>query len=193
VVSYIKVGRGGWCLYKADEFPLPVYVRFGLRGERIEAREFYLAAENGIDGGMLRAIPMGQVEALANWSAAAEILKECIRSEAGAPVRDLGNFWREVVPDDSRELQFANWMLPRREWQDVPPGRLDIPPAGKKPDGFYRDVAEKYGALAASCRDPATRMAEANKVPRSTVHRWVKEARRRGLMQPGRKAPRRGD
>jgi hypothetical protein len=65
--------------------------------------------------------------------------------------------------------------------------KLAISTGRKRPDAFYARVAEIYGDLAKETDAPATVMAEANDVPVSTVHRWVKEARRRGLLGAGRR------
>ena len=65
---------------------------------------------------------------------------------------------------------------------------LDVP-AGRKPDGFYRRVAAVYAELALLSRRPATDMAEASGVSAAGSHRWVAEARRRGICPgPSRKA-----
>lgn len=63
--------------------------------------------------------------------------------------------------------------------------RLQIPKGQPKPDRFYRDLARLYGEVALNSSRPAAVIAEANTVPVSTVHGWVKEARRRGLLAPG--------
>jgi hypothetical protein len=67
--------------------------------------------------------------------------------------------------------------------------RLKVP-AGAKSDGFYRQVASVYGALAATSNRPAVELAEANGVPVTTAHRWINEARRRGFLPPGQKGRR---
>lgn len=58
--------------------------------------------------------------------------------------------------------------------------------ARRRPDEFYEAVASTYRHLAAVTHQPVLDLAEANEVPRTTAHRWVKEARRRGLLAPGR-------
>ena len=58
--------------------------------------------------------------------------------------------------------------------------------AAPKPAGFYERVAELYGDLTARGeRGAAKRIAQANGVPVTTVHNWIKEARRRELLPPG--------
>src|SRR5688500_3860547 len=53
------------------------------------------------------------------------------------------------------------------------------------PDAFYDAVARTYRHLATTSSRPVGDIAEANDVPLSTAQRWVKEARRRGLLAPG--------
>ncbi|HET7490228.1 MAG TPA: hypothetical protein VFJ85_20050 [Acidimicrobiales bacterium] len=54
------------------------------------------------------------------------------------------------------------------------------------PDAFYEAVATTYRHLAATSSRPVVALAEANDVPVTTAQRWVKEARRRELLAPGR-------
>jgi hypothetical protein len=68
--------------------------------------------------------------------------------------------------------------------------RLMVPEGPRKPDSFYRRVAVTYSALADHSTRPAAELAEANGVPTTTVHRWVKEARKRGFLAPGHKGRR---
>jgi hypothetical protein len=69
-----------------------------------------------------------------------------------------------------------------------PPLRVAGASASSKPDGFYENVAELYYWLTSDGdRGAAKRIAQANRVPATTVHAWIKEARRRGLLAPGRR------
>ncbi|WP_089310347.1 hypothetical protein [Actinomadura mexicana] len=64
-------------------------------------------------------------------------------------------------------------------------------PDGSDPDAFYALVAEAYReALDESA--PAQVLAEEAGVPVPTVHRWVREARRRGVLPPAKKRGRAG-
>jgi transposase-like protein len=63
-------------------------------------------------------------------------------------------------------------------------------PGSRKSDEFYQRVAASYSARAARTSRPAVEMANDNGVPVTTVHRWVKEARRRGFLPPGQKGRR---
>ena len=65
--------------------------------------------------------------------------------------------------------------------------RLKIPDGRRYPDEFYEAIADLYRRLVATGKRPAPALAKANDVPTTTVHRWVKEARARGLLAPARK------
>lgn len=60
-------------------------------------------------------------------------------------------------------------------------------PDGRDPGGFYRLVARAYLDYAAESSKPAKAVAEEARVPVTTAHRWVREARIRGFLPPGRK------
>ncbi len=63
-----------------------------------------------------------------------------------------------------------------------------LPPAGTRyPDGFFESVAEAYRWLTARGQRPGPVLAERKGVPITTVHGWIKQARKRGYLPPGRK------
>jgi hypothetical protein len=68
---------------------------------------------------------------------------------------------------------------------------LRVPEGQPKPDSFYREVARLFGEASVNSPRPAAVIAEANEVKVSTVHGWVKEASRRGLLAPGERQVRR--
>ncbi len=55
------------------------------------------------------------------------------------------------------------------------------------PDEFYEVVARAYRSLSALSGRPVAELAAANDVPLTTAQRWVKEARGRNLLPPGRR------
>jgi hypothetical protein len=119
-----------------------------------------------LDSGMLRAISIPAFEAWANSPTGREAMGRVFSRTAAERAADLrpGSVGRKRA-------------------------RLKIPP-GAKPDSFYKRVAEVYRELAAWSNRPAVELAEVNSVPVTTAHRWVKEARRRGFLPPGRKGRR---
>jgi hypothetical protein len=66
------------------------------------------------------------------------------------------------------------------------PSPADAPSGhARKPDEFYEGVAALFLRYASETSGPAQRVAEQYGVPVTTVHRWVREARRRGLLRLG--------
>jgi hypothetical protein len=66
------------------------------------------------------------------------------------------------------------------------PDRLRSNAVSGYPDAFYEAVASIYRGLVTMSSSPVADLAAANNVPLSTAQRWVKEARRRALLPPGR-------
>jgi hypothetical protein len=66
------------------------------------------------------------------------------------------------------------------------PARFRTNPAGGYHDDFYGVVAKAYQGLAGTSARPVAELADANDVPVTTAQRWVREARRRGKLPPGR-------
>lgn len=90
------------------------------------------------------------------------------------------------VDDDDADVTLGDL---RRRAQDR---RIVERPRKKlgRPEGdladFYRRVADAYRSAQAGSGRPAAVLAEENNVPVNTVHRWVKEARRRSYLAPAR-------
>ena len=64
--------------------------------------------------------------------------------------------------------------------------RLPIPTSKRFPDAFYERLAVLYIEAAEHGDSPVADLAEANDRPYKTVAAWVREARRRGKLPPGR-------
>ncbi|WP_326550220.1 hypothetical protein [Micromonospora sp. NBC_01813] len=60
-------------------------------------------------------------------------------------------------------------------------------PDGSDPEGFSRRVADAYNEAVKVTKTPAKALADEAGVPVTTVHRWVRDARRLGLLGPARK------
>lgn len=59
-------------------------------------------------------------------------------------------------------------------------------PQGRITDEFLEDVATAYRWHVAAKNSPAPAIAEGSGVPVRTVHRWIYEARKRGILPPAR-------
>lgn len=66
------------------------------------------------------------------------------------------------------------------------PHELRLNAARGYSDRFYEAVAAAYRTLAHASAKPVVAIAEANDVPLTTAQRWVREARARGMLPPGR-------
>ncbi|MGX9887363.1 hypothetical protein [Streptomyces sp. NPDC002276] len=60
------------------------------------------------------------------------------------------------------------------------------PPAGRLTDEFLEDVADAYRWFIEAKTAPAPAISEMAKTPVRTVHRWIYEARKRGILPPAR-------
>ena len=125
---------------------------------------------------LLRAIPVGRIEAAANAQLSViddEIVASVLRNPRARPLAPPES------ADDGWEITDPVRAVPRAHQQEVARSR-------GRPDLFYREVADVYLDLAQASHRPASDIAAQHGVPVSTAHRWVKEARRRGFLPPGR-------
>lgn len=178
-------GISGWAKFATPTRQL-VFVRFGQAGPRdalpkIVAREAYVAFPEGVGPRALRDLPIVKLEAAVNQPAYySEALKRLPPENAVMipfPWRDDADWW------------FAK-PAARVTGRVIPQLRLDVPEGRPKPDEFYERVAEVFSYLTTVSQRPATDLAEANDVNATTVHGWVKEARRRGLLPSGERSRR---
>lgn len=206
-------GRQGWATYQSPwlhEVQSMVFVRFGVPGFSpvssfspltLVIREFLaIPGGRGVAGvaRLVRALPFSAMEAAATR-----------RAQQLDPPPEDGWFPYLIVPDQDPNAPKVSTAHPNRyvptgfepwaQWVGPPPEPSDrhlparlyvpVPDGHKKPDAFYEQVAERFTYLVAiGSKRPANELAEANGVPASTVHRWVKEARRRGILPPGQRA-----
>lgn len=142
---------------------------------------------------LLRAIPVGRIEAAAN--AQLTVVDDAVTPgsvRAHERRRTAGRPGPNGRPDRNGG---ANAEPGAGTWADADPGGWAAPGPGRaagaprtqgRPDRFYAEIADAYRHLAPSSRRPAGELAARYDVPVTTVHRWVKEARRRGFLAPGR-------
>jgi transposase-like protein len=104
-------------------------------------------------------------------------MRECLSSPRNDDLT-VGELRKEAarVAEEQRELRRRG--VVRRQLTRPDPA---------DPEEFYRLVATAYGEYAAESNAPAKGIAEEAGVPVTTVHRWIREARRRGFLPPARK------
>jgi len=162
----LQIGNGGWIRWSGAGFPAEiVQIRFRRgRGGRLVIGELYTVGDQPLEGRMLRRLPLGAIETWANGPGN----REAIEARLDIPGPDL----RQQADTFATTFGTSSARSPQ----------LSVPAASPYPTSFYRQVAEKFAAGI-----PAGVLAAANDVPVSTVYRWIKEARDRGLMPRARR------
>lgn len=152
--------------YEDADLGRPVEVKLRqLQDDRLEIVELRLLdVGRPITTDDLRRIPLGRIEAEANRA---------------TRTREAEGALRRIARTQTEPDVFAS---PRRRVS----ARIVAPTTRPYPDAFYERVAAVYRELAARGNRPAAEIAEASLTPVSTVHHWVKEARRRGCLPAGR-------
>ncbi len=143
-----------------------------------------------IDSKDLRDVPLGRVTAAVNRP------RDLLGLATWLPIMNSHrtSFPEELFVRDEQDREWPWWMYgpDRPKGPRAPRLKLHVPDGHKKPDSFYEQVADRFAYLAGMSARPARDLAEANDVPVTTVHGWVKEARRRKLLASGERA-RRGE
>jgi hypothetical protein len=142
-------------------------------------REVWVDFENARAGArVIRDLPLGRIEAAINQPLVYEGLQQYVLTPNAVSIP-----FPDDLPDPDDPAGRPWWIMPPQLKRRAPRLKLRIPEGpGKKPDEFYRQVAERFTYLGTVSTRPANDLAEANDVNVSTIHGWVKEARRRGLM-----------
>jgi len=208
MAEHILVREGGWCRLILDDLGMEVMVRFALTPSgRLSIAEMAIGRVPGVTADALRAIPVGKVEAWANGPGRDLVMDEVTRrrglgisekveldqreradadmrahwglSEEGLPLDEGSTVEDEDVTVEDQPAEEAERQPLRSRVRNL---RLRVPEGQPKPDSFYREVARLYSEVAVDAARPAAVLAEANGVPATRVHGWVKEARRRGLL-----------
>lgn len=178
---------GGWARLWAPDLPGIVRVRFGLadEGDALAIREVYVtldqAASGGISSRSLRSLPLARLEAAVNQPQHREAVREIV----GPPNQVALPFPEDVREPGADRPWWITQPVVTTSPSEAPRLKLDIPGGYGRPDSFYAEVAQRFAYLSATSTRPANELAEANEVPVTTVHGWVKEARRRGFLPPG--------
>ncbi len=161
-----------------------LHVRPRERDGRLMITELYLHAAE-ITPEILRGLSVRRLEAELN---AAPRLEPGQPYPMGAAV--LADFLRSTTDETEPSLAGLRGRA-REQAQQAPPKEPDRPrltrPDGASPDEFYPRVAAAYSQHALLTTAPAKEMAAEAGVPITTVHRWIREARRRGFLKPARK------
>ena len=162
---WTATNQGGWVTFSTRRFPVPISVRFAVATTgRLVPVELRLTHDEGITPGLLRKVPLGRLEAIANTGGTAEAIRRALSGQGAA---DRGH---------------VHYVRPGALLRPPDP-RLDVPAARPYPDSFYEQVAKVYVELVQlGVQGPAPVIAAANDVLVTRVHGWIREARKRGFL-----------
>ena len=206
-VERYGMGHGGWIRYAASDLEAVLFVRFAHAADgRLQPTDLFLEGDGHLTASMLRRLPLSKIEAEVNGPDMRKHLEKGL--ELPSPdLRTAVSYFSTMIGEEG-ERHWAAQMLrsqldgsdvepaPRIEHEDARPRRrrapsivlVEVPEkGGRYPDEFYAGLARVYTNLVATSERPAADIAEANHVPVTTVHRWIKEARRRGFLAVGRR------
>lgn len=175
--SGVFVGRDGWASTKLDD-EIALHLKLSVSDDgQLRVTEMLVTAPE-VTTDVLRQIHPTRVLA-----AVADGAVELDPGIAGPMALALERLRR--ANDDKTPLA---GLRARARNRFTPPKRPALPrPDGTDVEAFYGAVAAAYRSASHESGAPATVLAEENGVPVETVRRWIKEARRRGHLPPGRK------
>lgn len=188
LVMSMIFNKGGWVLWLDPDLTGDLHVRFApAQDGRLEICGWHMTTEGSsnirarrraIDGTSTREIPFGRILAMANAPEVRDRLLELIDAQSDDVEAAEDAFLKAVAPTRVGKPAKLSGSL-----------RLPTSPEGRrrKPDSFFEAVARAYTVAATRSEKPAVLLAEHNDLDVELVHQWVREARRRRLLDPGRR------
>lgn len=172
----LAFGKNDWILWtRPDHFE--ARVRLNPVGPRITVTGLAVLADDdeSVSASQLRELPLGRLEDALNHPV--------IAREVQAP--RLEGQARSSLDFAPTEAQFDWSLFDHTPLTIERTYRIDGVDEPRRPDAFYRAVAAAWAtAVLYNEQSPAEALASANHVALSAVHRWVREARKRGVMAP---------
>ena len=188
-----RIGKGGWVSWRSNLWPgLTVYTKFEESADgRMDVVS--LLVDGPVTSSALKQMPVRKWEGLFNQPSNANILRERLRLPGPdvlavasgffpLPTGGTGEGPRTVpaITGTVNAVERADRSSASGTARQVDDYRIKIPVTRPYPDEFYAKVADLY--LSTEANRPAVEIAEANDVPLTTAHRWIREARKRGLL-----------
>lgn len=134
---------------------------------------------SGIDARALRATSTRRDLALAGQFTEAQLRQRTTKEK------------RQVANANRKLIELLDTLADMWTPAEIPATRGPLTrPDGTDPDGFSRRVAAAYREAVATSSTPAKVLAEEAAVPVTTVHRWIRDARRAGHIPPTKKGAR---
>lgn len=181
-----RIGPRGWAevsLYEPGSAvaieTLLVRVRPDDAG-RYRVHELHLYAKSDpLTAERIRAVRVAAVEQLLNLPEERALLEKKFDDPLPGP------HLAEFIIDFVRGFEVPQHPPRKAVRGQKPSAKLSAPGQRGYPDDFYDRVADVYrDSFRGNSRRPVVDVANEAGVPRSTAARWVKEARRRGLLGP---------
>ncbi len=185
--QFLGIGRDGWVFVYLGERAPDVRVMVMPEGSpgksRLVIHALWVRASAGPQSPAslaptdIRDLVLGKIESMLNTPGYAGAVLGSLRRSSGpdfSPVTDWKTAFRKaadlaVVGEEEGSL------------------RIEVPAERVHSDEFYLTVARTFARALQRSKRPAVDIANASGVPRTTVHRWLKEARRRGVLAPARR------
>ncbi|MET7651561.1 hypothetical protein [Streptomyces sp. NPDC005486] len=191
----VEARPGGWVRLKETDGP-SVYLHFQQEGagaqERFDLKTAVMKAggDEVLSGRSWRRVPLLEVERfIAHPRVRAALTFPCKESPP-AVLEELDAYFDagELPGHPSETGYISSGMLASNEAEHAPAGKFPAlrPPEGRLTDEFLREVAEAYRSYTEAKQPPAPAIAEQVGVPVRRVHRWVSDARKRGILPPAR-------
>lgn len=187
----IEGGVGPWFLWYQPDAQ-DVRVRIADRDGRLVVEALHVEALPGVSLGSsdLRPLQLGRLQVVLNGPQAAELVREVLGRKGPASHRPGRARERRESWEQASERREEAFEAIRRGSEAADERRAELrrqaETRGRRPDEFYKKVAEEVASAAAWTRSPVAQVASDLEVTPSAVHRWIREARRRGLAAPGR-------
>jgi hypothetical protein len=191
----VEARPGGWVRLKETDGP-SVYLHFQQGGageqERFDLKTAVMKAgsDEVLSGRSWRRVPLLDVERFIAHPRVRTALTFPCKEPPPAVLEELDAYFDagEFPGNPSETGYISSGMLVSDAPEQARAGKLPAirPPEGRLTDDFLKDVADAYRWYTDAKQAPAPAIAELTGVPVRRVHRWVSDARKRGILPPAR-------
>lgn len=184
----------GWVrLQERDGGPV-VYLRYQASGpagqERFDMQSVVMGAggDEPLSGRTWRRIPFTDLEMFFILGEVRDVLLTEPSDLAAPSLEALDRYFEETHSYSNIRVHLPTGEYVGDGSPETPKGKMPKieRPEGRLTDDFLGDVAEAYRWFSSANQSPAPGIASQADVPVRTVHRWIYEARKRGILPPAR-------
>lgn len=184
----------GWVRLTDSHGGPSVYLEFEHSGpagqERFDLKTVVMRTgdDEPLSGRAWRRVPFSDLESRFQEEPVRDVLTARPSGVTAPSLDSLDAFFEATaeMADPAHRMPTGTMMGARTD--DEAPSHLPIitAPQGRITDAFLEDVAAAYRWHVGAKNAPAPAIAENSGVPVRTVHRWIYEARKRGILPPAR-------